>query len=90
LLPWDRIWNPIYKWQKKQSENEEWANCLGVSDTRRFISFVLEAHQGNWATHDLQTGGTHRFKDDPDCVTLARTVKKLKKFKRPSVSRRFS
>lgn len=43
------MWSPIYQWQGPAFlEGEQWANCLGVSDTRRFIAFVLRAWNENW------------------------------------------
>lgn len=56
-LPWDRMGNPVYRWQgKNPCVDEEWTNCLGVADTRRFIAFVLRAYRENWSGIPLVSG----------------------------------
>lgn len=91
-LPWHRLWDPIYDWQGKQFKHDEWSNCLGIVDTRRFVSFVLHAHSENWpAAAPNSKGKTEvRYRDEPNCVRLARSMLKVKQFTRPSVFRTWS
>ncbi len=92
LLPWHRLWDPIYSWQGNNwFRGEQSTNCLGVAGTRRFITFVLRAEKENWAT-DLpgtpwRPAGTVRFRDEPNCIRLAKCVQKARKMKSPSVHR---
>ena len=78
LLPWHRFWDPIYSWQGKKFKEDEWSSCLGVADTRRFISFVLRAEEENWATElpspKSNTSGPLRFRDDPYCMRLSKCM----------------
>ena len=81
LLPWHRLWDPIYSWQgKKWFRGEQWTNCLGVADTRRFITFVLRADKENWTTELPETpsrpAGTLRFRDDPGCIRLSKCIRR--------------
>src|ERR1035441_3002123 len=92
LLPWHRLWEPIYSWQGNSPfKHEELTNCLGLADTRRFISFVRRANKENWATESLnaksKAAGTLRFRDDPDCVRLFKCMRKVGRMKRPCVHR---
>lgn len=92
LLPWHRMWDPIYSWQgNKRFREEEWTNCLGLADTRRFVSFVRRADKENWATGSLNTrsnsAGTLRFRDDPNCVRLSKCIRKVGRMKSPCVHR---
>jgi hypothetical protein len=88
LLPWHRLWDPIYSWQgKKRFRLEESTNCLGLADTRRFVSFVLKASKENWATEFLKDAGTLRFRDDPNCVRLSECIRKVRRMKSPCVHR---
>jgi hypothetical protein len=44
-----RTWSPIYRWQgENYLEGEQWANCVGVADTRRLIGLILRAWNENW------------------------------------------
>jgi hypothetical protein len=39
----------MYRWQGSTFlDGEQWANCLDVSDTRRFVAFVTRAWKENW------------------------------------------
>jgi hypothetical protein len=92
LLPWHRMWEPIYSWQGEAPfKHEESTNCLGLADTRRFISFVRRANKENWATACLNTtsaaAGTLQFKDDLDCVRLSKCMRKVGQMKKPCVHR---
>lgn len=88
LLPWHRLWEPIYSWQGKDPfKHEESTNCLGLVDTRRFVSFMQIANQENWATEFLKAAGTLRFRDDPNCVRLSKCMRKVGKMKSPCVHR---
>jgi hypothetical protein len=91
LLPWHRLWDPIYSWQGKRFREDEWSNCLGLADTRRFISFVQRANKENWATEPPNTrskaAGTLRFRDDPNCIRLFKCMQKVRQLKSPCVTR---
>jgi hypothetical protein len=92
LLPWHRMWDPIYSWQGNNwFRGEQSTNCLGVAGTRRFITFVLRAGKENWTTELQETpwrpAGTLRFRDDPNCVRLANCIRKTRKMKSPCVHR---
>jgi len=92
LLPWHRLWDPIYSWQgNKWFRGEQSTNCLGVAGTRRFITFVLRADKENWTTELPETpsrpAGTLRFRDDPNCIRLAKCIRKTRKMKSPCVHR---
>ncbi len=92
LLPWHRLWEPIYSWQGKDPfRHEEWTNCLGLADTRRFISFVRRANKENWAAESLNAGSKDavpvRFRDDLDCVRLSKCMRKVGRMKKPCVHR---
>jgi len=41
---------PIYRWQGEGGflDGEQWSNCLGVADTRRFVALILRAWKENW------------------------------------------
>ena len=92
-LPWHRMWQPIYSWQDKRAcTDDEWTNCLGVADTRRFTRFVMDASRGNWAAAPLaersRAQSPGRFRDFSDCVVLAKSIdRKLAKLRRPCVYR---
>jgi hypothetical protein len=92
-LPWHRMWQPIYSWQDKSAcADDEWTNCLGVADTRRFAHFVMDAHRENWLAAPLAESSeapkSGRFRDFPDCVILAKSVnRRLAKLQRPCVYR---
>jgi hypothetical protein len=92
LLPWHRLREPIYSWQGEASfKHEESTNCLGLADTRRFISFLRRANRENWATEcpdsTSNVAGTLRFRDDPDCVRLYKCLRKVGRMKKPCVHR---
>jgi len=92
LLPWHRLWDPIYSWQGNNwFRGEQSTNCLGVAGTRRFITFVLRADKENWTTElqktPLRPAGTLRFRDDPNCIQLAKCIRKTRKMKSPCVHR---
>jgi hypothetical protein len=92
------IWRPIYSWQgEKWLDGEEWANALGVADTRRFIGFVSRAWTENWEVlrlrhnpSDESTQDKPRFRDfrisEQLAVPIMRIVSRLT---RPSVFRRW-
>jgi hypothetical protein len=93
-LPWRRMWEPIYSWQNERAcIDDEWTNCLGVSDTRRFADFVMSAHRENWSAVPLDEESherreVRRFRDFADCVVLARVLRrKLASLRRPCVYR---
>jgi hypothetical protein len=93
LLPWRRLWEPIYDWQGKQFKDDEWSNCLGIADTRRFVSFVLQAYSENWpAAPKPNSNGKIEvcFRDEPNCARLASSLVRVKKLTRPSVFRTWS
>jgi hypothetical protein len=92
LLPWHRFWEPIYSWQGEASfRHEESTNCLGLADTRRFISFLRRANKENWATEcpnaTSKAAGRLRFRDDPDCLRLSKCMQKVGRMKKPCVHR---
>jgi hypothetical protein len=91
LLPWHRLWEPIYSWQgNKRFREEESTNCLGLADTRRFVSFLQRANKENWATESLIAGsraGALRFRDDPNCVRLSKCMRKVGRMKSLCVHR---
>ena len=45
-----RMLEPIYRWQGEGGflDGEQWANCLGIADTRRFVALILRAWKENW------------------------------------------
>jgi hypothetical protein len=91
LFPWHRLWEPVYTWQGAAAfKQEESTNCLGLADTRRFVSFLQEANKKNWATALLngeEAAGALRFRDDPDCVRLSKSLRKVRRMTRPCVYR---
>jgi hypothetical protein len=92
-LPWHRMWQPIYSWQDKRAcADDEWTNCLGVDDTRRFARFVMDAYRGNWTAAPIaerpKAHKSGRFRDFSDCVILANSMdRNLAKLRRPCVYR---
>jgi len=83
-LRWHRLWEPIYSWQDERAcSDDDWTNCLGVSDTRRFADFVLSACRENWGAllfaEESRAQSKGRFRDFPDCVKVrwAATSKRL-------------
>jgi len=92
-LPWHRMWQPIYSWQDKHAcADDEWTNCLGVDNTRRFVRFVMDAYRGNWTAAPIaERSKAHksgRFRDFSDCVILAKSMdRNLAKLRRPCVYR---
>jgi hypothetical protein len=91
-VPWQQMWKPIYRWQGENIvKDDEWTNCLGISDSRLFGRFVLRAYSEKWPAAALATYPEKRrrhFHDFADCVTLARFVEsKVVTFDRPSVVR---
>ena len=91
-LPWHLMWQPIYQWQGQgAARSDEWTNCLGVSDTRRFLGFVGKAYRENWPASPLPDSEQEQkksFCDFPDCVVLARSIKrKIHRLERPCVYR---
>ena len=91
-LPWRRMWQPIYSWQDRRAcTDDEWTNCLGVADTRRFARFVMDAYRANWGAAPLAQSGAQssgRFRDFSDCVSLAKSMsRQLAKQRRPCVYR---
>jgi hypothetical protein len=64
LLPWHRLWDPIYSWQGNNwFRGEQSTNCLGVAGTRRFITFVLRADKENCIrkTRKMKSPCVHRM-----------------------------
>ena len=92
-LPWHRLWEPIYSWQDERAcSDDDWTNCLGVSDTRRFADFVMQAYRENWGAvllgEESQPHSARRFRDFPGCVLLAKSMRrKLTGLQRPCVYR---
>ena len=92
------IGKPLYSWQGDSClADEEWANCLGVADTRRFIDFVAQAWNDNWAARRLREqvlGSGHecpRFRDFEFAKELAKPLlRKSHHLKSPSVFRRWN
>src|SRR6267143_5384639 len=41
------IERPIFSWQDEESLNDGY-RCLGVSDTKRFVDFLIRAWRNNW------------------------------------------
>jgi len=90
--------DPIYPWQGEGGflDGEEWCNCLGVADTRRFIALVVRAWKENWPVPRLgeldrisippsQTGPP-RFRDfELSKLFAAPLTKKVSHFERPCV-----
>lgn len=95
-LPWERMFEPIYRWQDETAcLNDEWTNCLGVTQTHLFANFIDKAYRENWSTC-MQPGKrngaeTSRFRDFPDSVLLARSMRhRFRKLQRPCVYRMWS
>lgn len=91
-LPWQRMNEPIYDWQGEEAcTNGEWANCLGVTLTRRFSHFVVTAYRENWPAASLKEDKkrtARRFGSFPDCVSLAKAIElRFSGLRRPCVTR---
>jgi hypothetical protein len=92
-----RMWEPIYRWQGEDFlRGEQWSNCLGIADTKRFIALILRAWDENWPVPRIKkfdeiserpfTADPPRFRDfemSRDFVTPLK--KKVSKFDRPCV-----
>jgi hypothetical protein len=91
------MWVPIYRWQGAgYLEDEEWANCLGVADTKRFVAVVVRAWKENWPVPRLgelsrieipsPKSGPPRFRDCGIWEAFAGPViRKVTRFERPCV-----
>jgi hypothetical protein len=91
------MWQPIYKWQGASSlEEEDWANMLGVADTRRFVAFLSRAWEDNWPAprlKEMSDSPRHkrRFRDFPISDDLAKPLRsRIDHLKRPCVFRRWN
>jgi hypothetical protein len=51
-----RMLGPIYRWQGEGGflVGDQWSNCLGVADTRRFVALILRAWKENWSVPRLR------------------------------------
>jgi hypothetical protein len=78
----ERLWRPIYRWQGPGFLiGEEWANCLGVADTRRLLSVLDQAWSENWAVPRLK---------DPSDVSGSIHDTRLPRFQDFDISREFT
>lgn len=98
LAPIKAMWKPIYSWQGDAClADEQWANCLGIADTKRFIDFVQRAWNGNWPAPRIKEGlvaDGHQhphFRDFEFSGQLAKPLLRQIQFLRnPSVFRRWN
>jgi len=91
------MWVPIYRWQgDTYLEGEQWANCLGVADTKRFVAVVERAWREDWPVPRLGElsrieipslkSGSPRFRDCGIWEAFARPViRRVTRFERACV-----
>ena len=91
------ICRPIYKWQGADFlHDEEWANCLSVTDTRQVIACLMQAWRENWPVSlmkDLsdtsapaEIRGSPRFRDFDISRQFAKALRsRLPNLERPVV-----
>jgi hypothetical protein len=90
---------PIYPWQGRDAcLDDQDANCLGVRDTKRFLSFIACAWRENWPIIELKypteeqeqrPGDELRFRDFHISRQLVKAAKKVSRFNQPSVYRQW-
>lgn len=93
------VLQPIYAWQGESAcGDEEWANCLGLADSRRFALFVTRAWRENWPVTGLKQppqrlarrpGIKPHFREFPVTRELRKAIERASRFERPSVFRRW-
>jgi hypothetical protein len=92
------MWQPIYPWQGAGFlEGEDWANSLGVADTKRFVAVLIRAWEENWPAPRLKeksgapAGRGPRFRDFAVSNELAKPLGgRIGRLKRPCVFRRWN
>lgn len=81
----------IYPWQGREVIAAEDANCLDVSDTRRFAHFIVDAWRENWPVGPVKRHGGEpridRFRDYYGSDPMRDAARKALRFARPSVFR---
>lgn len=90
---------PLYPWQGEAAcGDDSWTNCLGIRDTRRFLSFINSAWRENWPLLPLKDPTEEqlerpdvelRFQDYSISRELASTAEIVAEFRRPVVFRQW-